>query len=85
VSYDDYPRIFHDQKHNCVYSGAYCGAGLAFSIQAGKRLAQLLFEPNTLPDLPYWQSALKPFPLPALRRPALQVFYTYQALKNVFS
>jgi glycine/D-amino acid oxidase-like deaminating enzyme len=82
VSLDDYPRVYHDQINNTLYSGGYCGAGLAFSIQAGKRLAQMLVEPNSLPDLPYWQSPLKHFPMASLRRPALQGFYAWQALKR---
>jgi glycine/D-amino acid oxidase-like deaminating enzyme len=67
-----------------LYSAGYCGAGLAFATQAGKRMAQLLVEPNTLPDLPYWQTPLRRFPLSALRRPALSAFYAWQELKSVF-
>ena len=82
VSLDDYPRVYHDKPNNILYSGGYCGAGLAFSIQAGKRLAQMLVKPESLPDLPYWQSPLKHFPMASLRRPALQGFYAWQALKR---
>lgn len=85
VSIDDYPRIFHDKSVNTLYSAGYCGAGLAFSIQAGKRLAQLLMEPNSLPDLPYWKTPLSRFPLAALRRPALSAFYGWEGLKQKFS
>jgi glycine/D-amino acid oxidase-like deaminating enzyme len=84
VSIDDTPRIFHDKSENMLYSAGYCGAGLAFATQAGKRMAQLLVEPNTLPDLPYWQTPLRRFPLSALRRPALSAFYAWQELKSVF-
>lgn len=82
VSLDDYPRIYHDRSNATLYSGGYCGAGLAFSIQAGKRLAQLLCAPEQLPDLPYWQSPLKKFPFAAMRRPALQAFYGWEAFKR---
>lgn len=85
VSIDDYPRIFHDKSDNILYSAGYCGAGLAFSVQAGKRLAQLLMEPNSLPDLPYWQSPLRRFPVPILRRPALSAFYAFEAMKQRLS
>lgn len=85
VSIDDYPRIFHDKSDNTLYSAGYCGAGLAFSIQAGKRLAQLLIEPNCLPDLPYWKTPLSRFPLAALRRPALGAFYHWEGFKQKFS
>lgn len=82
VSLDDYPRIFHEHASNTLYSAGYCGAGLAFSVQAGKRLAQLLIEPGTLPDLPYWKTPLASFPLPALRRPALRAFYAWEGFKQ---
>jgi glycine/D-amino acid oxidase-like deaminating enzyme len=82
VSIDDYPRIFHDTSENMLYSAGYCGAGLAFSIQAGKRMAQLLIEPSALPDLPYWKTPLRKFPIARLRRPALHAFYTWQGLKS---
>ena len=82
VSMDDTPRIFHNKSENMLYSAGYCGSGLAFSTQAGKRMAQLLIEPNTLPDLPYWQTPLRRFPLAALRRPALSAFYAWQGLKS---
>ncbi|WP_371194871.1 NAD(P)/FAD-dependent oxidoreductase [Glaciecola sp. SC05] len=85
VSLDDSPRIFHDKSENMLYSAGYCGAGLAFSIQAGKRLAQLLVEPNTLPDLPYWKTPLQRFPLAALRRPALRAFYAWEGIKNTIT
>lgn len=82
VSIDDSPRIYHDTSENMLYSTGYCGAGLAFSIQAGKRMAQLLVEPKTLPDLPYWKTPLRKFPMAAFRRPALKAFYTWQSLKS---
>lgn len=84
VSIDDYPRIYHNKSDNTLYSAGYCGAGLAFSVQAGKRLAQLLIEPNTLPDLPYWKSPLSRFPLASLRRPALSAFYCWEGFKQRF-
>jgi glycine/D-amino acid oxidase-like deaminating enzyme len=84
VSIDDYPRIYHNKSDNTLYSAGYCGAGLAFSVQAGKRLAQLLIEPDTLPDLPYWKSPLSRFPLAPLRRPALSAFYCWEGLKQRF-
>lgn len=84
VSLDDYPRIYNDKNHNVFYSGGYCGAGLAFSIQAGKRLAQLMCAPHELPKLPYWKTPLKPFPVAGLRRSALRAFYAFEAIKSNF-
>jgi len=85
VSLDDFPRIYHDKSENVLYSAGYCGAGLAFSVQAGKRMAQLLMAPQSLPDLPYWQSPLPVFPLQLLRRPALRAFYAWESLKRRFT
>lgn len=65
-----------------MYSAGYCGAGLAFSLHAGKRLAQLYAEPDALPNLPFWQSPLSTFPMPALRRTALRAFYLYEKSKD---
>jgi glycine/D-amino acid oxidase-like deaminating enzyme len=82
VSLDDYPRVYNDQQNKTLYSSGYCGAGLAFSIQAGKRLAQLHCAPGQLPDLPFWKSPLKQFPLALARRPALKTFYAWEAFKR---
>lgn len=82
VSLDDYPRVYHDKENKTLYSGGYCGAGLAFSIQAGKRLAQLHCAPELLPELPFWQSPLQPFPFAFARRPALKTFYAWEACKR---
>jgi glycine/D-amino acid oxidase-like deaminating enzyme len=82
VSLDDYPRVYNDQENKTLYSSGYCGAGLAFSIQAGKRLAQLHCAPDQLPDLPFWKSPLKPFPFALARRPALKTFYAWEAFKR---
>lgn len=82
VSFDDYPRVYHDKANKTLYSAGYCGAGLAFSIQAGKRLAQLHCAPKQLPELPFWQSPLQKFPLAFARRPALKAFYAWEAFKR---
>jgi len=82
VSLDDYPRVYHDQENKTLYSSGYCGAGLAFSIQAGKRLAQMQCAPDQLPDLPFWKSPLKQFPFALARRPALKTFYTWEEFKR---
>ncbi len=82
ISFDDYPRIHFDKQLNTLYSAGYCGAGLAFSVQAGQRLAQLYKEPDSLPPLPFWQSPLQKFPLPSVRRTALKTFYAWESLKR---
>lgn len=82
ISMDDYPRIYHDKATATSYSAGYCGAGLAFSIQAGKRLAQQLYEPNTLPQLPYYQTPLVKYPLAPMRRLALRSLYWWESVKR---
>ncbi|MDM7860258.1 FAD-dependent oxidoreductase [Alteromonas sp. ASW11-36] len=83
ISMDDYPRIYHDKATATSYSAGYCGAGLAFSIQAGKRLAQQLYEPETLPKLPYFQTPLKKYPVAPMRRTVLHTLYWWEGLKRV--
>ncbi len=85
ISLDNYPRIFHNISSNTLYSAGYCGAGLAFSIQAGLRLAQLYKEPDALPNLPFYHSPLKRFPLASFRRLALKTFYAYEGIKHKFN
>jgi len=82
ISFDDYPRLYFDKAKQCLYSAGYCGAGLAFSLYAGKRLAQLYAEPEAMPDLPFWQTPLKKFPLAMLRRPALNALYFKEHCKQ---
>ncbi|WP_100644637.1 NAD(P)/FAD-dependent oxidoreductase [Alteromonas facilis] len=81
ISFDDFPRIYHQQQSRILYSAGYCGSGLAFSIHAGKRLTQLLMAPETLSSLPFWQTPLKRFPFAFARRPALQFYYWWQQHK----
>jgi glycine/D-amino acid oxidase-like deaminating enzyme len=78
VSLDDYPRVgkFND---NIYASMGYCGAGVSFSALAGQRLAESAMG-ETLPELPYYQSQLKPFPLPQFRRLGQWLFYHYGRL-----
>ncbi len=77
ASYDNYPRLWHSDDKSIHYSMGYCGSGIAFSTQMGKRLAQSVMEPDALPDLPYWQSPLRKFPFARFRRLGLQLFYLF--------
>lgn len=82
VSYDDLPRVCQAQP-NVFYAAGYCGSGVSFSTQAGKRLAQLAMG-ELLPALPIYLSALQPFPLPALRRVGQQAYYQWGRFKDRF-
>ena len=76
VSLDDYPRIWHSEDKSIHYAMGYCGSGVAFASQAGKRLAQQVLEIER-PDLPFWQSGLKTFPFASMRRIGLRAFYLW--------
>ncbi|WP_165924693.1 FAD-binding oxidoreductase [Lysobacter sp. N42] len=78
VSLDSMPRVFSPTPG--VYTAmGYCGAGIAFSNLAGKRLAQLSMD-EPLPELPFYQSALPTFPAPAMRRLGQWLYYQYGQL-----
>ncbi len=82
VSYDDYPRIWKNDDSSIHYAMGYCGSGVAFATQAGKRLAQSIMEPSKLPDLPFWQSPLPTFPFSPFKRLGLRGFYTLAKLRD---
>ncbi|MCV2883708.1 FAD-binding oxidoreductase [Aestuariibacter sp. AA17] len=82
VSLDDYPRLWHSDDRSIHYAMGYCGSGVAFGAQAGKRLAQMVTNDKTLPSLPYWQSPLKTFPFAAMRRLGLSAFYVFANMFN---
>ncbi|GAC15059.1 NAD(P)/FAD-dependent oxidoreductase [Aliiglaciecola lipolytica] len=82
ATYDNYPRIHHNKDKTVYYSMGYCGSGLAFSSLAGKRLAQSMYEPELLPDLPFWQSPLRKFPFSRFRRVGLSAYYTLASLRD---
>jgi len=68
ISLDDMPHIAQiGDNNNVFYSAGYCGNGVSFAAQAGKRLAQKVAG-NSIPDLPFYNTELKPFPLAPLRR-----------------
>lgn len=78
VSLDSMPRIFSPVPR--VYTSmGYCGAGIAFSNLAGKRLAQKVAG-KELPELPFYDSALPTFPAPAMRRLGQWMYYQYGQL-----
>lgn len=75
VALDDYPRVY-EAAENIYASMGYCGAGVAFSSLAGKRLAQLAVGEH-LPALPFYQSALPKFPFARARRLGQWLYYLY--------
>jgi glycine/D-amino acid oxidase-like deaminating enzyme len=81
VSYDFMPHIHRcDDDRSVLYAMGYCGTGVATSILAGKRLAEVLDGNEAKIPLPL-RGALPPYPLPAFRRLgqwAMVNWYRYQ-------
>ncbi|MFD2164894.1 FAD-binding oxidoreductase [Thalassotalea euphylliae] len=81
MSLDDIPHIYHDEKQQVFYSMGYCGAGLAFSAQGGKRLAERVAE-KKVPDLPIFNKPLPTFPFAPLRRVGQWGYFQYGKVKD---
>ena len=81
MSLDDIPHIHHNPSQNIFYAMGYCGAGLSFSAQAGKRLADSVAE-QKLPDLPIFNRHLAKFPLAPLRRVGQWGYFQYGKVKD---
>lgn len=80
VALDAMPRVFSPSP-GVFTSAGYCGAGVAFASLAGKRLAQLSIG-ESLPPLPFYQSALPKYPFAVARRVALRALYRWQRLRK---
>jgi glycine/D-amino acid oxidase-like deaminating enzyme len=81
VARDSMPRVFASTPRTFVAMG-YCGAGIAFSSLAGKRLADLS-QGQELPALPFYQSAPPVLPNAVLRRAGQAVYYQYARLRDL--
>ncbi len=84
MALDDIPHIHHaDENEHVVYAMGYCGNGVSFSVQAGKRLADKIMG-KTLPNLPIFNKPLPKFPLPALRRVGQWGYFHYGKIKDTY-
>lgn len=83
MSLDDIPHIYQNDEHSVFYAMGYCGSGVSFSAQAGKRLAQKVAG-QTVPNLPLYQSPLPKFPLAPLRRLGQWGYFHYGKLKDTY-
>ncbi|MDQ7050183.1 MAG: FAD-binding oxidoreductase [Enterobacterales bacterium] len=82
ISLDDMPHITQvGDQQNVYYSAGYCGNGVSFAAQAGKRLAQLVAG-QSIPSLPFYHSELKKFPLASLRRMGQWGYFQYGKMKD---
>lgn len=83
VALDDLPHIYQNDNKNVFYSMGYCGAGVSFSVQAGKRLAQKVAE-QSVPNLPLYQKHLPKFPFAPFRRVGQWGYFHYGQIKDTY-
>ena len=82
ISLDDLPHIRQaDDRGDVAYSMGYCGNGVSFAVQAGKRLAQWVTG-QKMPDLPYYQSDLPKFPFAQFRRVGQWGYFNYGKISD---
>ena len=84
VSHDMMPRIFRpDPKQNLFYALGYGGNGVAYSAQAGRRMAQMIAgQPFDGQDLPIFNSPLPGHPFAPFRRIGQRMLYRWYHLRD---
>ena len=83
MALDDLPHIHQNEKNTIFYSMGYCGSGVSFSVQAGKRLAEKVAGISS-PDLPLYQKSLPKFPFAPLRRVGQWGYFHYGKIKDSY-
>jgi taurine dehydrogenase large subunit len=87
MALDDLPHIYQSTdssgESNVFYAMGYCGSGVSFSVQAGKRLAEKVAG-LAVPNLPLYQKALPKFPLAPLRRVGQWGYFHYGKIKDTY-
>ncbi|WP_286265140.1 NAD(P)/FAD-dependent oxidoreductase [Thalassotalea atypica] len=83
MSLDDIPHIHHNPEQDIFYAMGYCGAGVSFSAQAGKRLAQKVAG-QKMADLPIFSRHLPKFPFAPLRRVGQWGYFQYGQVKDKY-
>jgi len=81
MALDDLPHIYQNEAQSVFYSMGYCGSGVSFSVQAGKRLAEKVTG-KSVPNLPLYDRALPKFPLAPLRRVGQWGYFHYGKIKD---
>lgn len=81
MALDDLPHIYQNDEQSVFYSMGYCGSGVSFSVQAGKRLAEKVAE-KQVPNLPLYNKALPKFPFAPLRRVGQWGYFHYGKIKD---
>ncbi|NMP15231.1 FAD-dependent oxidoreductase [Thalassotalea sp. Y01] len=84
MTLDDIPHISQaESEPGLFYAMGYCGNGLSFSVQAGKRLADKVAG-QPVPNIPLYQSQLPAFPLPMFRRVGQWAYFHYGKFADRF-
>lgn len=85
MALDDLPHIHQGEKNtaneNVFYAMGYCGSGVSFSVQAGKRLAEKVAG-KSVPNLPLYDKPLPTFPFAPLRRVGQWGYFHYGKIKD---
>ena len=82
ISLDDLPHVCQaDEQGNVFYSMGYCGNGVSFAVQAGKRLAQRVAGVK-VPNLPFYSKQLPKFPFAKFRRMGQWGYFHYGVVKD---
>jgi glycine/D-amino acid oxidase-like deaminating enzyme len=81
MSLDDMPHVYQNEQKNTFYAMGYCGSGVSFSVQAGKRLAEKAAGVS-VPNLPIYQTPLATFPFAPLRRVGQWGYFQYGKVKD---
>lgn len=92
MALDDLPHLYQGKgyqgekgsaEENVFYAMGYCGSGVSFSVQAGKRLAEKVAG-VALPNLPLYNKPLPKFPLASLRRIGQWGYFHYGKFKDSY-
>ncbi|MCW8832317.1 MAG: FAD-binding oxidoreductase [Colwellia sp.] len=83
MALDDLPHLYQSDDNKIFYSMGYCGSGVSFSVQAGKRLAEKVAG-KQVPNLPLYQKALPKFPFAPLRRVGQWGYFHYGKIKDSY-
>lgn len=81
MALDDMPHIYQNDAETVFYAMGYCGSGVSFTSQAGKRLAQKVAG-ERVPRLPLYNVHLPKFPLAPLRRLGQWGYFQYGQVKD---
>ena len=78
VSSDSLPHVTESSHYPGVYyATGYCGSGLSYACQAGKRLAQWISGAQKKPECPVYQQEIPAFPFTGFRRTGLHLYYAW--------